>query len=110
MEKIHFLVQGSAPSPYSVTFTKTKNSLNAICSCPAGKVGQYCKHRLRILNGETEGIVSGNEVEVSIVTSWLVGTDVENALKIFHEMEEQLELAKRNFTISKKRLTHALMG
>ena len=110
MDTILFLVQDSASSPYSVSFTKTINSFTAACSCPAGKVGQYCKHRLKILNGNTEGIVSENKNEISTITSWLKGTEIEKALKDFQEMEERFELAKQNFTISKKRLTHALVG
>ncbi|MHC4687670.1 MAG: SWIM zinc finger family protein [Planctomycetota bacterium] len=109
METIQFKVQGTAPEPYMTVFKREGNNLTAHCSCRAGEVGQYCKHRLRILFGKTEGIVSGNEKDVALVQSWLKGTDVEMALNEFVEAERRFEDAKRNFDNSKKKLARALM-
>lgn len=107
MNKLTFLVQGSANAPYKVTFKKTDNNLSAFCNCPAGDNGQYCKHRFSILNGFTDGIVSGNEAEVQIVSSWLPGTDVETAIKTVMDAEVKYELAKRELSEAKKHLAKA---
>ena len=54
MERIDFLVQGSAFHPYEVKFLKrSEKNLSAYCTCPAGDNGQYCKHRFSILEGIT---------------------------------------------------------
>ncbi|MDD3180602.1 MAG: hypothetical protein PHQ04_09650 [Opitutaceae bacterium] len=110
MGEITFLVQGSAVEPYVVRFTKNGSNLTAHCTCPAGVIGQYCKHRFRILKGDNEGIVSGNQEQVKEVASWLSGTDVETALHDVRSAEERLEAAKREFAVFKKKLARALMN
>jgi uncharacterized Zn finger protein len=97
-----FLVQGSAVEPYKVTFKKDGSNLSAYCSCPAGENGMYCKHRFRILSGEAEGIVSGNEKDVSMVEGWLPGSDVERAMREVALAERRLEEAKKAVTSAKK--------
>jgi hypothetical protein len=109
MNTILFLVQGSALDPYSVVFTKSQNKLTVECSCPAGKLGNsLCKHRLRILGGDTEGIVSENKAEVSVVRNWLLGTELSKTFNDFQESEARFSLAKRDLDINKKKLAHAL--
>lgn len=104
METITFMVQGSAAEPYKVTFKKKESNLSAYCTCPAGENGMYCKHRFRILSGETKGIVSGNENEVALAATWLSGTDVEQAIREVKIAEQRLEEAKKAATLAKKRL------
>ena len=68
MSTVSFHVQGSAEEPYNVTFQKRSDTnLSAYCTCPAGKNGQYCKHRINIMAGSTTGIVSGNQQDVEEV-------------------------------------------
>ena len=107
MEEIGFIVQGSAEEPYRVTFRKKGNNLSAYCTCPAGDNGQYCKHRINILCGITQGIVSDNETNVQVVMSWLPGTDLEAALLSVLDAEKQCEKAKIELSAAKKRLTRA---
>ena len=109
MSEIRFQVQGSAPSPYDVTFVnRGSGNLSAFCTCPAGENGQSCKHRIAILNGETKGIVSGNEHEVPLVASWLAGSDIESALKEVVAAELLLERAKKEVARVKKLLAQAM--
>lgn len=107
---ITFKIQGSSPEPYTTTFTRNGANLTAHCTCPAGGVGQYCKHRLRILRGSAEGVISTNVGDVGIVRSWLPGTDVDPALKEFDEAEQAEEAAKKRFALAKKKLARALMN
>jgi len=102
MNVIKFLVQGSAPEPYQITFTKTQNNLNAFCTCPAGENGQYCKHRFGILSGNTKAIVSENQNDVAIIQSWLPGSDVEKALIEMTEAEHECDLAKKRLSLAKQ--------
>ncbi len=108
-----FLVQGSAEEPYKTTFKKSESNLTAHCTCPAGQVGQYCKHRFGILKGEVKGIVSGNETDVPTVQSWLPGTDVETALREVEEAEivydREVKKLKKVLKGYKIKLARALM-
>lgn len=108
MEEIEFLVQGSAPNPYRIVFKKVGLNLTATCTCPAGAVGQYCKHRIRIIMGDPAGIVSGNITAVSDTQNWVRGTDVEKALYDLNEAERQFEEAKTRVSQIKKHLARTL--
>lgn len=107
-EKIEFLVQGSANEPYQVKFYKKNDNLTAICNCPAGKNGQYCKHRFLILSNDSKGIVSDNLSDVKIVASWLKGSDVEKAMEELVKLEEIEYLAKKETKLAKKKLAQTM--
>ncbi len=110
MQEMTFLVQGSAPEPYKVQFRIDGANLSAWCTCPAGEVGQYCKHRLRILDGDIAGIVSDNAAKVPDVVGWVVGSDVEKAMKELKLAETQLDAAKSHVSACKKKLARTLMN
>lgn len=108
MKEIEFLVQGSAPEPYRVTFIKDKNNLNAFCTCPAGDNGQYCKHRFAILAGVAKAITSKNKDQVATIRGWLPGTDLESALIELAEAERKYDVAKERLTTAKKKIAQAM--
>jgi hypothetical protein len=108
---IKFLVQGSAPEPYETTFEKEGDSVTATCSCPAGVKGlrgECCKHRIGILRGDTDGIVSANIGDVKIVQGWIAGSDIEITLQELSEGEAELERAKRKVAAAKKALAKVM--
>ena len=110
MDDICFLVQGSAEEPYRVTFRRDGNNLSAYCTCPAAENSLYCKHRVNIFCGITNGIVSANEAKVKVVNLWLQGTDVEIALNAVIDAEKKYKRAKLELSAAKKRLARAFRG
>ena len=108
MKEVEFLVQGSAPEPYKVTFIKDKSNLNAFCTCPAGQNGQYCKHRFAILAGDATAIISKNEDQVATIRGWLLGTDLESALIELAEAEQEYDVARERLTTAKKKIAQAM--
>jgi hypothetical protein len=68
----------------------------------------YCKHRFRILSGSKEGIISKNLNEVSIVNSWLLGSDIEAVINELAEAEIELLNAKKRVSACKKKLARKL--
>lgn len=108
MEKIIFLVQGSATLPYQVTFVRSGQNINASCTCPAGTNEQNCKHRINILIGDDRGIVSNNINDVKKIASWLPGSDVGVSLKSMLDAEKNFERAKIELSTAKKHLTNIL--
>ena len=110
MEPIIFLVQGSAAEPYKVTFSKrTEGNLTAHCTCPAGKVGMHCKHRMNILLGDVTDIVSKNEETAHNVYEWYRDSDVERELKTIDRLEREIDELKRLLISAKKRAAVAMM-
>lgn len=108
MKRFECFVQGSAAEPYMVLIEKSGSNLNAFCTCPAGSNGQYCKHRFRILSGNPEGMVSGDESLLVAVVDWLVGTDVEQAIGELARAEDALRFAQRAVKSAKINLAAAL--
>lgn len=106
--RFEFLVQGSAPDPYLVTVHRVGTNVTATCTCPAGKVGQYCKHRFAILRGDDSGESSANAEEVRNVAGLLAGSDIAHALSHLQRCESDLESAKERVTAAKKALARAM--
>lgn len=103
-----FEVKGSASEPYQVLIKKDDSNLSAFCTCPAGKNGMHCKHRISILLGISKGIVSDNISDVTEVASWVPGSDVEDALNVIEELEDEFARIKRKLSAAKKALSKAM--
>lgn len=110
VEECEFLVEGSAPDPYRVTFHREDGQLTASCTCPAGERQMHCKHRIRILRGSAEGIVSGNGADVSRVVGWLKGSKLQEALGEFLQSEAAVEEANRRLAGAKHKLARIMAG
>lgn len=108
MEELVFLVKGSSPDPYEVTFIKDGDSLTAICTCPAGTYGNFCKHRISILDGKAKSISSDNADQVATVVGWLPGTDVEAALSELRDAERIGGTDKKALNDAKRKLARAM--
>ncbi len=91
MDRIEFLVKGSASEPYQVVFIKIVGGLTAHCTCQAGLKGSYCKHRIGILEGNAVGIVSANKEHISIVAQWFKGSKLEKIMALIKSKESEIE-------------------
>lgn len=105
-----FLIQGSEPAPYKVVVEKDGSILKASCTCRAGIFGQLCKHRLLLLNGSTDGIVSPNAADACEVASWLAGSNVAAAISDLLTLEAEKQALETRIKRAKKVVAMALMG
>jgi len=108
MQELVFLVKGSSAEPYEVTFIKDGASLTALCTCPAGTYGNFCKHRISILDGNTKAILSDNAEQAAIVLGWLPDTDVEAALSEMRKAEKIADPEKKALNVAKRKLARAM--
>lgn len=108
MQELVFLVKGSTSDTYEVTFIKDGASLTALCTCPAGQFGNFCKHRIAILDGDFGSISSDNADQAPIVIEWLEGSDVEAALGALRKAEETTGCTKQELAALKKKLARAM--
>ncbi len=112
MEQLSFLVKGSSSDPYELTFIKDGDSLTALCTCPAGTYGNFCKHRIAILDGDAAAVVSDNVGQVTLIGEWLSGTDVESALQEMRDVERNagtdVDAAKSALAAAKKNLARIM--
>ena len=98
-EHIEFLVQGSAPEPYRVSFWRVGDSVKSSCTCQAGKNGLACKHRLNLLDGDITNLASSSPNSFLNLQRMLEGSDVGAALHAldsvsspYHTIEKLLSL------------------
>jgi hypothetical protein len=106
---IAFHVKGSAPEPYRIFITKTgETNLSSDCTCAAGINGMACKHVVRILKNNPEGIVDLNMDDFNQVQKWVTGSDVDAAIKALKKAEEHLSSAKNQVSTAKRNLNKAL--
>lgn len=108
MKSLVFLVKGSSPDPYRVTFSRNGKNITAFCTCPAGENGQHCKHRLEILAGSATNVVSENVEQVAEVASWLPGSDIEDAWVEVKRLEYEAGEIKAQLSQAKKELAKAM--
>ena len=108
LQQLIFLVKGSSADPYEVTFIKDGSSLTAICTCPAGTYGNFCKHRISILDGNTKAVTSANVNEAETIVEWLKGTDVEEALSEMRAAENLSDPDKTALNAAKRKLARAM--
>lgn len=106
--ELSFLVKGSSADPYEITFIKDGDSLTALCTCPAGQYGNFCKHRIAILEGDGKAIVGENADQLTTVSDWLPGTDVAAALANFREIESRANVPKNEVVAAKRKLARAM--
>ena len=96
-----FFIQGSHPSPYEVTFTRTEEHLSATCTCNAGQLGKLCKHRLGLLKGESQNLASPNAQDIPRIHDLFKGSAGEALLRDLLDAEGILDQAKAEFTRAK---------
>jgi len=106
--ELFFLVQGSKDEPYEVNFLREDDNLTATCTCTAGMIGTYCKHRTSILLGDTSAIVGGDIDRFDEIENLIPGTDVEDALVDIKELEDEMKQLKKQLTMAKKYLAQTM--
>jgi hypothetical protein len=108
VEELTLYVKGSSSDPYELTFIKDGSSLTALCNCPAGTFGNLCKHRVAILDGDSAAVVDDDGEKIGVIGRWLVGTDVDSAMKEMREVEASSESEKSDLVAAKRKLAKAM--
>lgn len=101
---IHFYVQGSQPHPYSLSAKRDGHNFTFTCSCPAGEVGQICRHRLSLLAGDIRAVVEPNTGDLEALASMWAGSTAETALAQIQETEREIDVLKKRLSSEKKKL------
>lgn len=47
-----FPIQGSKGNSYKIEFSEEDGLIKVKCSCPAGRFGKFCKHKMRFILGD----------------------------------------------------------
>ena len=110
VETFEFLIQGSGREPYVVTFRRRDaTNISAYCTCPTAEIGIPCKHRIGILRGRVENVISPNAADVRTVAGWFAGSDIEAALDTIDRLEKESEAINKALTAAKRALGERLL-
>jgi hypothetical protein len=110
MERHEFFIQGSADEPYRIEIRLEAGRIIALCSCPAGVNGQYCKHRIGILTGDAKICTDLDMAAVATVRGWLPGSALEAAMQAVAMGEVEAARAQAKVKALKKQLARVLYG
>ena len=98
---LRFSVRGSKGDEYTVIFAGRDGEVASSCSCMAGRMGHFCKHRVALLDGDVSDLLSDNEQQVVQLRSLIEGTDLEIAHR------EAVRVAASGRTVSYRALEQA---
>lgn len=107
-DELTFTVRGSKGDLYTVTFGRAGANLTSSCSCAAGAIGQYCKHRFALMGGDVTDLASDNAADVEVLRGLIAGSDVEIAMDGVRQAEAVLEEAKKELAKRKKALARTM--
>ncbi|MBF0400740.1 MAG: SWIM zinc finger family protein [Magnetococcales bacterium] len=97
MKEIKFIAQASRDEPaFMVTIVKEESNLTARCTCPEGGVGHICRHRLSILSGDDQMVISDNAAELRVVEAWVVWSDIGILIARLAQAQWRLQQVKQD--------------
>jgi len=105
--KLTFYVQGSAPNPYELIFN-IHDTLTVSCSCPAGEKKTLCKHILRLIEGDTTGLITEQPDNVDSVCTAFLASDAKNIYDEWKHCEGELDDLKEKTKNIKRKFSKAL--
>jgi len=87
--------------------TRAGDRVRFTCTCPAGEIGQVCKHRLSLLNGDITRLMS-DTAEVERLRDLVRGSKVEKHFQELENLKSELERLKRLEAAAKKALAREM--
>ena len=92
MEIILKARSSSRPEPYLVVFVWNNKTLSVSCDCPAGELGQLCKHKLALLQNDASMLYNPNQKDdLAKAFKWVQTTSFSSLLNELKETERQTE-------------------
>lgn len=107
--KKEFEVRGSdGVATYVVEFSLEFDKLHVYCECPAGMLGKWCKHKMRLVSGDVTGVlgVSG-AADMAEIQAWIGNSEFPRLLGEMKLAEDEMQAAKTKMDSVKKALEKA---
>jgi DNA polymerase-3 subunit epsilon len=76
-EILCFSVKGSTGNIYEITARRLAKKLRISCTCQAGQMRSWCKHRTALLDGDISNLLSDNISDVKKLAEWAEGVKIE---------------------------------
>ena len=80
---------------YAVEFSLESGKLHVYCRCPAGILGKWCKHKMRLISGDVTGVLStSGAADMAEVLSWIRNSEFPRLLDEMKTAENEMQAAK----------------
>lgn len=108
MKKEFEVLSSDGVTTYVVEFSLESSKLHVYCSCPAGALGKWCKHKMRLISGDVSGAIETSRlVDFVEVQSWVRNSEFPRLLDEIKSAEEEIQSAKTKMNNVKKALEKA---
>jgi hypothetical protein len=104
------LVVGSSDgvTTYIVEFLLESGKLRVNCGCPAGMLGKWCKHKMKLVSGDVSGVLGTSKVADFVeVQNWVGKSEFPRLLDEMKLAEDEMHAAKKKLDNVKKALEKA---
>jgi len=107
--KKEFEVQSSdGGSTYPVEFSVENEMLHVYCGCPAGALGKWCKHKMRLVSGDSSAVLGNfDSTDMDEVLTWVKKSGYPRLLNEMKLAEDEMQAAKKKMDNAKRALEKA---
>ena len=92
---------------YAVKFSLESGKLHVYCSCPAGVLGKWCKHKMRLISGDVSGVLGSGTADFVEVRNWVRNSELPRLLDEMKLAEDEMHAAKTKMDNLKRALEKA---
>lgn len=92
---------------YVVAFSLESGKLRVHCGCPAGVLGKWCKHKMRLISGDVSGVLGSGAADMVEVLGWIRNSEFPRLLDEMKLAEGEMQAAKTKMDNVKKALEKA---
>ena len=108
MEKEFEVRSSDGVATYVVEFSLESGNLRVHCGCPAGILGKWCKHKMRLISGDVSGVLGTSGVADFVeVQNWVGKSEFPRLLDEMKLAENEMLEAKTKMDNLKKALEKA---
>ena len=108
MQVVFNVLSESSGQAYELVAESTERGLLFRCSCAAGAIRQFCKHRNSIIAGKFTDTIDANEVNIAKFKGWLAMSRVDAMQASIAAAEEEVKQAKKRVSMLKHELGRRL--
>lgn len=107
MKKEFEVLSSDGVTTYAVEFSLESGKLHVYCGCPAGVLGKWCKHKMRLISGDVSGVFGSGAANMDEVLGWIRNSEFPRLLGEMKLAEDEMQTAKVKMDNVKKALEKA---
>lgn len=107
MKKEFEVMSSDGVTTYAVEFSLEFGKLHVYCGCPAGILGKWCKHKMRLISGDVSGVIGSGATDMVEVLGWIRNSEFPRLLDEIKLAENEMKAVKAKMNNVKKALEKA---